>query len=248
MFSLSTLQDSRGPALPTPQQFYIINSDGSVGNVSVNCSVVNVLQPSRRIKIPLSCGNPLQCIPPQQNGGTSEIYIPNEDNSGLILVEVKGEMVHTYNITTPCVFNDFVLLPNHTNYPLLIACVLTEDSILRYALINRYGNMTEGDSLQRIPGVTALVSPIILTVTGPEENDTTFAIVSISSNENEIVIYDPMLSDGNVTKILSDFSSCIPICIQKLTLHNVFLLTCKESSQYLVNISTRPAGKHCYFS
>ena len=112
-----------------PQRFYAVNSDGSVSNISFTSSVVDVLQPNDEITIPPSCDSPLpQCIRPQQNG-TSAVYIPNEDNSSLILLEIEGETLRTYNIISPCVFNDFALLSNFNNKPLLIACRLTDNDV-----------------------------------------------------------------------------------------------------------------------
>ena len=112
---------------------------------------MEIIQPSQQLTIPLSCDNPLQCgVVPQQNG-YSEIYIPNEDNSSLILLKIEGEVLSTHNIETPCVFNDFALQSNVDDYPLLIACVLTEDDDrIRYILSNPYGNVTR-NGIESVP-------------------------------------------------------------------------------------------------
>ena len=215
-----------------PQRFYAVNSDGSVSNISFTSPVVNVLQPNDEITIPPSCDSPLQCIPPQQNG-TTAVYIPNEGNSGFILLEIEGEILRTYNIMSPCVFNDFVLLSNFNNKPLLIACRLTDnDSSISYVLTDRYG--TKDTTVLRVPSVTATVSPVIVTIPRPDEGGAGHSIVSINT-QNDIVIFEAVFADRDV--ISSNTFPCIPVRIQRHRLSSIFLMTCENDHQYLVNIS-----------
>ena len=155
---------------PGLQQIYAIFSDGSISNISLVSVRMEIIQPSQQLTIPSSCDNPLQCrVVPQQNG-YSEIYIPNEDNSSLILLKIEGEMLSTHNTETLCVFNDFVLLPNG-DYPLLIACVLTDNNNrIRYILSNPYGNVTR-NGIESVPLQRGVISPVILTLSDDDEID-----------------------------------------------------------------------------
>ena len=213
--------------------FYAVYSDGNISSVSFSSNNVDEIKPNEPVKILLSCNNPLQCIPPHQNG-TSFIYFPNENNSGLILLEIEGETLHTYNITSPCVFNDFALIPNHDR-PLLITCRLIEDDdSMRFVLTNRYG--TADNTIIPVPGgvsARAVVSPIILGMLGFDD-DGIANIVSINT-QNKTVIYEALELERKV--ITSNF----PCALAHLTRHrlnNIFLLTCKDDRSYLVNISS----------
>ena len=225
-----------------PQRFYAINADGSISNVSFISPVVDVIQPAEAITIPPlpSCDSPpLQCIPPQQNG-ISAVYIPNEDNSSLILLEIGGEILNVYNIMSPCVFNDFALLSNFNNKPLLIACRLADnDSSINYALVDRYG--TSDNRVMRVPGtVTGVVSPITVAIPRLDEGGASHSIVSITS-QNNIIVYETDNFDGDIIMTSSYFPPCAPVRIQRQQrFSNAFLLTCADGQLYLVNISIAP--------
>ena len=199
-----------------PQRFYAVNSDGSISNVSFTSSVVDVLQPNEEISIPPSCDNPLQCTPPQQNG-SSAVYIPNEDNSNLILLETEGEILRTYNIISPCVFNDFAFISN-SNKPLLIACKLTDnDSSMSYVLTDSYG--TKDTIILRVPLVTVVVSPIIVAIPRPDEGGADRSIVSINT-QNNIVTFEVVFADRDV--IITSSFPCVPVCIRRHRSSNIF--------------------------
>ena len=225
---------------PAPLQFYAINSDGSISNVSFTSTDVGILTPSENvtIDIPLSCNNPLQCIPPQQNRSSS-IYIPDENNSGLILLEIQDEVLHAYAITiSQCVINDFELIPNHER-PLLIACTNT-DNTARYVLTNRYG--TEDNDIRRAAiggsGVTAIVSPIILGLPRPiDEGDAKIALIN---SQNRTATYEVLKLEGDTLPIVPNFP-CVPAHLTKHNLNCVFILTCMDGQQYLVNIQSGSA-------
>jgi len=220
----------------TSQILYAIYSDASISNISLSSSRTEILQPSQELTIPLSCGNSLQCgIPPQQNG-SSVIYIPNKDNSSLILLEIENEMLYSYNITAPCVFNDFALLSNVDDFPLLIACNLTDDGNVRYVLSKLFGNVTRS-GIELVPAIQAVVNPITLTMPiNDEETDGGFVIISINT-QNEVIIFRVQDLELDRYPLATD-QPCVPVRIQKLRSNIFFLLTCEEG-QYLVNISTR---------
>ena len=226
---------------PVLQQIYAIFSDGSISNISLASVRMEIIQPSQQITIPLSCDNPLQCgVVPQQNG-YSEIYIPNrnEDNSSLILLKIEGEMLSTHNTETLCVFNDFVLQSNVDDYPLLIACVLTEnDDRIRYILSNPYGNVTR-NGIESVPLQRGVISPVILTLSDDDEIDvSSMQIISINA-QNEVVVFRP----GDVeldTPSLTLEQPCTPVQIQRVRLNMIFLLTCEGGQSYLVNVTDRP--------
>jgi len=196
---------------------------------------VDIIEPNQKITIPQPCGNSLQCIPPQQSA-SSAIYIPNVDNSGFILLEVEGKTVRSYNITVPCVFNDFVLLSSHNDHSLLISCALMDDDpgTMKYTLTNRHGDGT----VKPVAGVTAVVSPIILTIPRPaEEGGTTFAIASIS-NQHNIVTFEVT---GFELDVISANLPCVPTHIRRQRLDDIFFLTCEDGKLHRSeDISTRP--------
>ena len=222
-----------------PQQLYAVFSDASVSNISLTSSRMEILQPSQEFPIPLSCDNPLQCgIPPQQNG-FSEIYIPNEGNSSLIHLKVEGENLYTNEITIPCVFNDFALEPNVRDYPLLIACVLTENNNrIRYILSNQYGNVTRS-GIELVPLQQAVVSPIILTPPNNDEesNASSMWVVSINT-QNEVAVFRVEDLELDIYPLPLD-QPCVPMRMQKLQLDFIFLLICEDGQLHLVNVSGR---------
>ena len=201
---------------------------------------MEIIQPSQKLTVPLSCGNPLQCgVLPQQNG-YSEMYIPNEDNSSLILLKFEGEMLQAYNFATPCVFNDFALQPNVDDYPLLIACVLTEnDDHIKYVQFNQYGNVTR-NGIESVPLQRGVVSPIILTLSDDDEIDvSSMRIISINA-QNEVVVFRPGDLELDRTPPLTFNQPCVPVQIQRVKTNMIFLLTCEDGQSYLVNVSGRP--------
>ena len=201
---------------------------------------MEIIQPSQELTVPLSCNNPLRCgVVPQQNG-CSKIYISNEDNSSLILLRIEDDMLYTHTITAPCVFNDFALQSNVGDYPLLIACLLTEnDNRIRYVLSNRYGNVTR-NGIESVPLQRGVVSPIILTLSDDDEIDvSSMRIISINA-QNEVVVFRPGDLELDRTPPLTFNQPCVPVQIQRVKTNMIFLLTCEDGQSYLVNVSGRP--------
>ena len=178
---------------------------------------------------------------PTQQKSLSEIYIPSEGNSSLILLRIEDEMLYTHNITTPCVFNDFALQPNSDDYPLLIACVLMEnDDHIRYVLSNRYGNVTR-NGIESVPLQRGVVNPIILTLSNDDEVDVgSMWIISINA-QNEVVVFRPGDSEPDTLPLTLN-QPCVPVRIQKVKSDVMFLLTCEYGQSYLVNVSVEPVN------
>ena len=199
-------------------------------------SVVDVLESSVDITIPASCDNPLQCIPPQQNG-TSALYIPN-GNSSLILLEIQNGMLHTFKITSPCEFNDFAFLSNSNNKPLLIACGLTDDdSSMRYVHTDNYG--TRDTAIPRVPFIIAVVNPIIVMIPRPDEGGADRSIVSIS-NQDDVVTFEVEFAERDIVSTRS--LPCVAARIQRHRASHIFILICEDNHPYLVNITTTPVS------
>ena len=230
---------SEGQSLCPSQQIYAIFSDASISNISLISSRMEIIQPSQELTVPLSCDNTLQCgVVPQQNG-CSEMYIPNEDNSSLILLKIEGEKLYTHSTRTPCVFNDFAVQPNDDNYPLLIACVLTEnDDRIRYVLSNQYGNVTR-NGIESVPLQRGVVSPIILTLSNDDEVDVnSMRIISINA-QSKVIVFRPGDLELDTPPLTFD-QPCAPVQIQRVRPSMIFLLTCEDGQSYLVNVSGRP--------
>ena len=246
--------------LLVPEQLYAIYSDARISNISLAQPPFNDsdLQPSQQLTIPLSCDNPLLCgsidivdtlmrhkvLPSRiltQQKSLSEIYIPNEGNSSLFLLRIEDDMLYTHTITTPCVFNDFALQSNNDDYPLLIACVLTEnDDHIRYVLSNKYGNVTRNGT-ESVPLQRGVVSPIILTLSNDDEVDVNpMWIISINT-QNTIVVFKPGDSKPDTLPLMLD-QSCVPVRIQKVRSDVMFLLTCEGGQSHLVNVSVEPVS------
>ena len=227
-------------ARQAPELVYVIYSDAHISNISLSYggftnSEVEGVQPSQDLIIPLSCDNPLQCGIPTQQNMLSEIYIPNKENTSLILLKIEDENLYSYNITTPCVFNDFALQPYVDDYPLLIACVLTENDAIRYILSNQYGNV----SIDR-EWIQAVVNPIIV---APLLSSFMY-IISIN-NQNEVVVVElgPGDSESRHKFPLPTLAPpCVPAEIKNVAtrLDMIFLLTCEDGRSYLVNIFIEP--------
>ena len=248
-----------------PQQLYAIYSDARISNISLaqlpfNDSGLLPSQPSQQLTIPLSCDNPLLCgvidiidilrlhkaLPSRiltQQKSLSEIYIPSEGNSSLILLRIEDEMLYTHTITTPCVFNDFVLQSNDDDYPLLIVCVLTEnDDRIRYVLSNRYGNVTRNvNGTESVPLQQGVVSPIILKLSNDDKVDVNpMWIISINT-QNTIVAFKPGDSESDTLPLILE-QPCVPVRIHKVRSDVIFLLTCEDGRSYLVNVSVEPVN------
>ena len=179
------------------QHFYAIYSDASISKILLtDPEFTETLQPSQEFTIPRSCDNPLQCGISFQQNSLSEIYIPNKDNNSLIQLKIKDETLVASDIQGSCVFSDFALQPNIDDFPLLIACVLTENDTIRYVFSNTYGNVsnTTDVSLE----VQAVVNPIILTLPNNNDEDAdctnSMRIVSINA-QNKVVVLGPELCD-----------------------------------------------------
>ena len=200
---------------------------------------MEIIQPSQQLTIPLSCDNPLQCGVVSQQNGYSEIYIPNEDNSSLILLKIEGKILYTHSSGTPCMFNDFALQSNADDYPVLIACLLTEnDDRIRYILSNPYGNVTR-NGIESVPLQRGVISPIILILSDDDEiNVSSMRIISINT-QNEVVVFRPGDLELDTPSLTLD-QHCAPVRIQRVRLNMIFLLTCEGGRLYLVNVTGRP--------
>ena len=197
---------------------------------------MDVLESSVDVTIPASCDNPLQCIPPQQNG-TTALYIPN-GNSSLILLEIQNGMLRNFNIISPCEFNDFAFLSSSNNKPLLIACgLIDDDSSMRYVHTDNYG--ARDTTIQRVPFITAVVSPIIVMIPRPDEGGADRSIVSIS-NQDDVVTFEVEFAERDIVSTSS--LPCVPAHIQRHRASHIFILICEDNHPYLVNFTTTPVS------
>ena len=233
-------------ARQVPQQLYAIYSDACISNISLtDAEFIETLQPNQEFTIPRSCDNPLQCGIPFQQNGLSEIYIPNKDNNSLIQLKIKDGILVTSDIQGSCVFSDFALQPNVDGFPLLIACVLTENDTIRYMFFNTYGNVSNMTDVSL--EVQAVVNPIILTLPNNYDEDTdctdSMRIISINA-QNKVIVLGPELCD--MPRLQTVDPPCIPLHIQKVRSNVIFLLTCEGGQSCLVNVSEEPINYTCF--
>ena len=233
-----------------PQQLYVIYSNASITNISLTHPANKTLHPSQELTIPPSCDNPLQCGILTQQDSLSEIYIPNKENTSLILLKIEKEILCAHYITPPCncVFNDFALQPNVDDYPLLIACVVLREnnSHIRYVLSNKYNETRNG--IESVPlQQPLLVNPIILTL--PDNDDETgnnsMWIISIN-NQSEVVMFRPGDSEPKALPLTACDQPCMPVRIQKVRSDVIFLLTCEDGWSCLVNVSVGSINCTCF--
>ena len=119
----------------------------------------------------------------------------------------------------------------------MIACELTDnDRSMSYVHTDNYG--TRNTAIQRVPFITAVVSPVIVMIPRPDEGGADHSIVSIS-NQDDVVTFEVVFAERDIS---TGSVPCVPERIQRHRASHIFILICEDNHPYLVNFTTTPAS------